>query len=404
VTGLFAWRKMPSWIKIQLFVTLGLFPLGLLFFNQIALSSFIANSVAIPYFSFIIVPLCLVGGLFLIFHIPYAGYILNLAHKLIAYFWHYLTWLASIFKLDYVYPPLLNHLAIVYGIIIIVCCYRGFPGKYLAVFLGALVLIPNKNLEKGELNFTLLDVGQGLSAIITTRHHTLIYDTGAKWSPKFDIGSAVLVPYLRHQGITKVDRLIVSHGDNDHSGGAHSLLKAIDIKKVITSVPKAFISYNAQPCSAGQSWVWDGVQFEVLWPELNHYNKDRKMGNNDSCVLRVTNGTYSILLPGDIEAKAEKKLKVKPTTILVAPHHGSKTSSTLPFIKQLAPEIVLFSTGYRNRFGFPKQEVKQRFFTYGAVTYNTAEVGAVMFFLPKQKLQHLEPKCFKYEQRHFWTL
>ena len=175
-----------------------------------------------------------------------------------------------------------------------------------------------------KYGFTLLDVGQGLAALVQTANHVLLYDTG----PKFldcDAGATTVIPYLRLQGIMNIDTMVVSHGDADHIGGAASILKALSVKNILTSVPQKFYPRVAQTCVAGQNWQWDGISFQILSPL-----KDAQLdGNNASCVLKITRREKSILLTGDIEREAEDLLINQygtslKSTILVAPHHGRR--------------------------------------------------------------------------------
>lgn len=209
-----------------------------------------------------------------------------------------------------------------------------------------------------------------------------------------------MIPFLRSQGIKQVDVLIVSHGDNDHSGGVTGLLKTITVKKLLTSVPHRF--HRADACQTGQHWQWDGVQFNILHPPADY--RTRK-GNDRSCVLKIQSDFGTILLPGDIEKVTEAYLLRHQLTqlaadILIAPHHGSRTSSSKPFIQAVDPQIVLFSTGYHNRFGFPKPTVVRRYQTHGARLKNTAESGAIQLRLSAHT--DLSPQSYRQIVKRYW--
>ena len=277
----------------------------------------------------------------------------------------------------------------------------GIPWRWLGLLWLAPLLLPLKNSPgAGEIWFTLLDVGQGLAAVVHTRTHTLVYDTGARFSDDFNAGSAVVVPYLRQAGVAQVDRLIISHGDNDHIGGAPDLLKAYPDAVVLSSVPAPFTYPLWSACRAGQAWQWDGVSFLILHPEGTESGKE----NNQSCVLRISAAGYSILLPGDIEKEAEYRLVHRYDTelsadVLVAPHHGSKTSSTIAFINAVHPRLVLFPVGYRNRFRFPNQDIKKRYEMGGVRSYDTARDGAILI-----KIEHsgITANVWRQEAGRFW--
>jgi competence protein ComEC len=232
-------------------------------------------------------------------------------------------------------------------------------------------------IPEGAIELTVLDVGQGLAAVVRTRSHALVYDSGPSFRSGTDAGSLVVVPYLLARGIRHVDRLVVSHGDDDHSGGAASLVDVYPETRVLGSDSAAAKLSGIEPCSAGQAWGWDGVEFRILHP-----GNDREWdGNNDSCVLIVRTGAGTVLLAGDIEAPAEAQLVDAPgdlrADIIVAPHHRSATSSTPGFVAAVGPSLVVFSAGFRNRWGFPVNEVVQRWRDVGARTISTAHSGAV---------------------------
>ncbi|MGZ8157969.1 MAG: ComEC/Rec2 family competence protein, partial [Methylobacter sp.] len=218
---------------------------------------------------------------------------------------------------------------------------------------------------------------QGLSAVVQTRHHLLVYDTGAKFSEQSDMGQSVLLPFLRSQGIAKIDSLVISHGDNDHIGGAASLMRGIATEQVLTSVPQQLNGYAPIQCAAGQSWLWDEVKFTMLAPQQAFVSD-----NDNSCVLKIESKHGTVLLTGDIEAAAESWLiqtygEDLTADVLVAPHHGSKTSSTSGFLQAIQPEYVLIPAGYKNQFGHPHKDVLARYRQVDAIWLNSADSGAI---------------------------
>jgi len=262
---------------------------------------------------------------------------------------------------------------------------RGIPGRWVgAVFLLRLVMVRPVAPAVGEAWLTMLDVGQGLAAVVRTRQHTLVYDTGPSYSPTFDTGQVVVAPFLRSQGIERIDTLVISHGDNDHIGGARSLLGAFPVGRVIAGEPAALEYRPAGPCQRGDRWLWDGVEFAVLYPGPG----PRPAGNNASCVLRVTSaGGSRLLLTGDIEMVAERELlkaadKPLAAAIMTVPHHGSLTSSSEAFVQAIGPDYALFPVGYRNRYRFPRAPVVDRYRAIGAQLFDSARDGAISVNLP----------------------
>jgi competence protein ComEC len=204
----------------------------------------------------------------------------------------------------------------------------------------------------------------------------LVYDTGPRYGASFDTGEAVVLPYLRAHGVRSVDMLVISHGDNDHIGGAESVRRALPVGRVLSSVPAQLP--GAAGCEAGQSWQWDGVEFTLLHPEAGALGRS----NDASCVLRVSSRFGSVLLPGDIEARTERALLARASElltadILIAPHHGSRTSSSCAFIHAVAPRYVFYPVGYRNRHQHPHTRVRARYELAGAQPFDSATSGAL---------------------------
>jgi len=252
----------------------------------------------------------------------------------------------------------------------------------------------------------LLDVGQGLSAVARTRNHALVFDTGPRFSESFDTGEAVVTPFLRSVGVTRLDTLIISHGDNDHIGGAQSILQEMVVQRTLSGVPHhpllSMSEPRAEQCVSGQTWQWDGVEFLIISPSTDEVSDK----NDGSCVLRITTAAGSILLPGDIEKGAERNLldtqiNALPARILVAPHHGSKTSSTQDFVNAAHPEYILFPVGYRNRYGHPKADVVARYQALNAQMFDSAQHGAITFKLGAKELT--KPDTYRQSGRRYWN-
>ncbi|MGE0623078.1 MAG: DNA internalization-related competence protein ComEC/Rec2 [Pseudomonadales bacterium] len=240
----------------------------------------------------------------------------------------------------------------------------GAPRRVAAVMLIALwwvVLRPDADTPSpGELRVTALDVGQGSAIVLQTRHHRLLYDTGARYPSGFDLGEAVVVPFLRRSRRPGLDAMVLSHDDVDHTGGAASVHRLLAPARLWTSFPLPDDHWGRnlrQPCRQGIQWLWDGVRFEFLHPPANFPGSD----NDGSCVLRVEAAGGRVLIAGDVSARVERRLPKSPVDLAFAPHHGSATSSSAAFVRGFAPRIVFISTDRRSRYGHPHPDVLARY-------------------------------------------
>lgn len=393
-----------AWGRVHWLVTLGLLPVVVFFFQRTSVCAPLANAVAVPWVSLAVVPLTLLG-LVLDGLVPAAGALcLTAAHGAMALLWPVLQWLARL------NPPAGYHAAPWWAVptaiagTLLWLAPRGLPARHLGVLLLApLFVAAAPGPDRGQVWFTLLDVGQGLSAVVRTATHTLVYDTGPRLSEQFDTGATVVIPYLRASGIEAVNMLVVSHGDNDHIGGAASILQHIPVAQVLTSVPRRLPGPRTRRCDDDQAWVWDGVRFTILNPPAG----SPRTGNNASCVLRVEDRAgHILLLTGDIQRSAEQALLrdhrgQMAADIMTVPHHGSDTSSTRRFVKAVNPRYALFPVGYRNRYGFPKDDVVARYAAQGAALYDTARDGALTFRLGAGDTI-APPRRYRLDKRHYW--
>lgn len=390
----------------QYAVTIGLIPLTMLLFGQISLISPIANAVAIPLFSFVVTPLALLGS---IAPAPLSIYLLKLAHlfvELLAQAMAYFSglpmavWNAPL-------PDFALFLLAMLGMLWLLAP-KAWPMRWLGLICCLpLVFQRPQHPDDGDLQITALDVGQGMALLLETRHHRLLYDTGPGLGFESDSGSRVILPYLHARGINELDTMVVSHNDNDHSGGAVTILKHLPVRTVSSSLnlasPIVVAAKKHQRCEAGQQWVWDGVSFEMLQPGSASYESTKWKPNARSCVLKVSTRRFSVLLAGDIEAIQEDELvnsipqKLK-ADILLAPHHGSGTSSTAAFLKTVQPSIALFQVGYLNRYHHPKPEVFQRYADFGIKRLRTDETGAISI----QFGASLTTSAFRQENARYW--
>ena len=378
------WRQFG---RVQLAISAGLLPLTIVLFQQVPLAGPIANLLAIPVIELAVIPLSLLGAAFAALHFD-APMALALAGAtaILQGLWYPLTALANIESLQWTQPaPPVWALGLAILGALWLIAPRGWPARGLGVVLMLpMLLLPPARPAHGELWFSLLDVGQGLAAVARTHTHTLVFDAGPRLGARFDTGRAVVSPYLRHAGVTAVDMLIVSHGDNDHIGGVASLRTDYPPRAILSGAPARLA--DALPCRAGQRWQWDGVDFELLAPSATdtqaHPVSVRARDNDGSCVLRIASAWGGVLLPADIEARTEAELVQRlgaslATAVLVAPHHGSKTSSTPEFIAGVAPRIVLFPSGYKNPYRHPHPDVVARYAARGITAAVTGESGAI---------------------------
>ena len=337
-------------------VTIGSMPLLLLFFQQFSMVSPLANAVAIPVVSFVITPLALAFAL-----IPWPP-LLHLDHWLLAQLMALLDLLAGWPVWEQAAPPLWTCLLAMLGVSWLLLP-RGFPARWLGICLmvPALVIQPERPLP-GTAWVDVLDVGQGLAVLVRTAEHSLLYDTGPLYSAEANAGQRVVVPFLRSLGVRRLNALVVSHRDKDHSGG----LAAVQGHGPIGRVFSSMTDLGGEPCVAGQEWTWDGIDFAILHPDGSDYSGKTAKPNNLSCVLRIGNGHAAALLTADIEAADERALIARSggalrSDVLVVPHHGGRGSSTPEFIAAVMPADAIFSVGYRNSFGHPRPDILERY-------------------------------------------
>lgn len=394
-------RRLPGWIRLQLAIALALAPLLIAWFGRASVVAPLANLVAVPWVSLAVVPAALGGAAASAVSPGLGGALLALAELLFAPLWALLEQAAQWPLADWRRPPPPPWVLLAAcGGTALLLAPRGMPGRA----AGAAALLPLLAWSPpapapGAVHLDLLDVGHGLAAVVRTRSHALVYDTGARFSSRFNAGDAVVVPFLRARGVTRLDALVVSHADNDHAGGARAVRRAYAGTPVWTSVPQRIGGGDGRFCRAGTWWAWDGVRFEFLHP-----GRDTAWpGNDGSCVLRVSAPGGTLLLPGDIEARAERRLVAGGAAlgadVVVAPHHGSGGSSTAAFVAAVDPDWVLYAVGYRNRWGFPVPEVLARWRPAGHARTDCA--GAVHVEIDPERGVRA-PVAWRHRYRRFW--
>lgn len=389
------WSLWQAWTRPQWLIAIGLFPLLLILGLPISLSAPLANLIAVPWISLVVLPLALLGTFLLA--VPLVGEVvlwlaggaLDLLFQGLALLAGYLpAWIPAEVPLGYWLVSLAGA--------VIVLLPGGVPFRLLGwPMLLLAVFPPREPVPHGRAEVLQLDVGQGQAIVLRTRHHTLLYDAGPR-SRATDLGARVVLPSLKKLGIASLDLMLISHADADHAGGAAAVARGLPVKRVVGGETDGLPGFlGTQPCLSGERWEWDGVSFELWqWPGAVD-------GNPKSCVLQVQANGERLLLTGDIDRAAERALLDSPlaqrTDWLQVPHHGSRSSSSRPFVQQLAPTSVLISRGRGNAFGHPHAQVMERYRALGSRVYDSAEHGAV-----RLQLGAFQPAQVARAQRRFW--
>ena len=404
-----AWR---TWIAAQWAVTLALTPLLLALFHEVSLVSPLANAFAIPLISLVAVPASLLAAV-----LPW-DLLAVLAHTVIAVVMVGLEWLARLPQpVFHAATPGLPALLLALLGAAVLLLPRGVPARWLGVFLFLPLLFPRLPAPApDEAWLTVLDVGQGEALLLRTAKHSLLVDAGPRFFSGEEAGSRIVAPYLWSLGINRLDGLILTHDDLDHSGGVAALLASHRPGWFLTSlagVPRASLGEagqailatrpDARPCIAGQTWTWDGVVFRVLHPPAHHYAQPGYSDNERGCVLRVDAAGHSALLTADIERLSEMNLRERrqplAADILVAPHHGSLTSSSPEFLQAVAAKTIVIPVGHRNRYGHPHPEVLARYRALDVPVWRTDRTGAVTLRLGRNGVAVAGARA---EDKRYW--
>ena len=407
----FAGRKVhgvfDKWIRPNLVMSFGLIPLLLISFNTVPLISPIANSIAVPWVSVLVAPNILFGTILYPLWPSGGAWLWSLANRALELLWPILVKLQQLSWANWQpFVPSLWCLGLAFVGVLWVLAPKGFPGRVFG-FCGFLpLLFPTvEHLKSGELSFTLLDVGQGLAVVIETKGHVLVYDTGPKFSDNFDAGEQVIWPFLLVNNIKQIDKLIVSHADLDHSGGVQSLLKHVKPRQILTPKPELLGVALKQmvPCVTGQHWQWDGVNFEMLNPSPPIPFKK----NDQSCVLHIKTKTHGILFTGDISASSEKAIIARDKNalradVVIVPHHGSRSASSLAFVQAVGAKCALASVGYLNQYRHLHPLVIASYREHGAKFIDTAQCGAISFRL-KEEGKEFDIGCYRVEHKRIWN-
>lgn len=389
------WRGWQAWTRAQWLIAIGLGPVLLALGLPISLSGPLANLVAVPWISLLVLPLALLGTALLA--LPFVGEgLLWLAGGALDLLFRALALLAA--QRPAWAPPALAGWAWAITALgaVLLLLPAGVPLRGLGwPMLLMAVYAPRPEIAHGQAQVWQLDVGQGLAVLVRTRQHALLYDAGPRQG-EFDLGERVVLPALHSLGVQGLDLMLLSHADADHAGGAGAVARGLPVAAVIGGDPAALPAFlNAQACTSGQQWQWDGVTFR-LWRWA-----DARDSNQTSCVLQVEAGGERLLLTGDIDTEAERALLASPLAVpthwLQAPHHGSRSSSSMALLQALKSGAVLISRGQGNAFGHPHPRVMARYHYLGMDVYDSAEQGAIRLdlgtFSAAQTLR---------QQRRFW--
>ncbi len=390
-------HHMLSGLREQWVITVALTPLTLLLFGQVSLVGLVANALAIPWITLVVTPLALLGVV-----VPMLW---DMAAGAIAWLHVYLQWLASWSwaSITVAVPPLWAGAAGVLGGLMLVLPW-GWSMRVLGLPLLLPVVLWRAPLPVvGQFELLAADVGQGNAVLVRTASHALLYDAGPRYSLESDAGHRVLVPLLQALH-TRLDTLVLSHRDVDHVGGAPAVLAMQPQAELLSSIETTHPLQALRPakrCEAGQHWEWDGVRFDVLHPQAADYNTTAK-SNAMSCVLRISNGAHTALLVGDIEQPQEARLVAQgidlSADVLLVPHHGSKTSSSVEFLDAVAPGIGIVQSGYRNRFGHPAAPVLERLQERKVRVVDSPRCGAYTW----QSWQAQNSACLRLQDRRYW--
>ena len=398
VPNLQGWRL---WFGMQAYIAAVMIVPSLLFFSRGALLSPLANMVIVPLTAFLVLPCSLIAVACFMLNDSAALFFMYIADWLFARLWQINDWFASYtIKWFHAIDNLTTIVSLI-GILLFIALK-----KHRLRWLALLLLFPLLSLfntpspiSPGAFRAMFFDVGQGLSVLVRTHKHTLIYDTGPRYRSGFNTVDSVIMPYLRAQHIDVVNALVVSHTDNDHAGGVEILMRHISPSRLLSSEAITTSGRSFEHCHEGQFWIWDDVRFEILYPQPDSAYE----GNNASCVLRISNQKHSLLLTADIEKQAEHILAKHPSLpsdVMLVPHHGSRTSSTAEFIDSVSPAIAVVTSGYRNRFSLPKPDIIGRYYERGIQVLDTSKTGALIFNFPLER--NFDLQSYRRHSRHYW--
>jgi competence protein ComEC len=389
-----AWRLLRE----QMVITLALAPLTLLLFQQVSVVGLLANLIAIPWVTCVITPLAMMG----LAWAPLWQFAAVSVEVLMAVLRPLGAWPGAVFEAAAAPWPL-PALALLGGVLLVLRLPWRWRAWAVPLCLPAL-LWQSPRPAPGAFELVAADIGQGNAVLVRTATHALLYDAGPRYSPDSDAGARVLVPMLRHAG-ERLDRVVISHRDSDHAGGAAAVLTASPGARLLASLEPEhplWAMAPGEPCEAGQRWVWDDVRFEVLHPPAVGVGAGALKPNTVSCVLKVSAGGRAALLTGDIERAQESALvasgAVLDADVLLVPHHGSRSSSSEAFIDAVRPRQAWIQAGHRNRYGHPAPDVVERYRSRGIAIMATTACGQARWSSTAPE----EVRCHRALARRYW--
>lgn len=390
-------------IKLQCFLSFATMPMIAFGFGAIPLTSMFANIVAIPVVTLLLVPLCLISALMQSVSLPITAmlHVLDNIFEVtligLAYFNQFpVLKVADLWIIN-------SHAALALLLSLsVLLAMPGFLQRKVLVFmhLVALIIVAFIHFKREQAStwqLYVFDIGQGSAMVIEANQKYIIYDTGASFRGSFSMAESVLLPFFESKKMPTIDHMILSHLDIDHAGGQHFLNSRLHISRMMSP---------ADYCNVGNNFRWQGIQFTILWPETPQSGDE----NAHSCVIKIDDGIHSVLFSGDIEHKTEKALIEKysasnsqglKANILIVPHHGSKSSSSLAFIKAVQPEYAVVSSGYQNRWEFPAAQVVKRYQKQGVTLFNTGNDGQITFVMSPDNISISRYRIDEYRRWYF---
>ena len=410
------WRKyLFSLFGIQVFLSIGILPVAAFFQYNLPFSAFMVNLIAVPLLAFIVLPVTLAHFVFSLLGIN-VQWLTSVNTDLLLWFYKVLEFFAGIDWLIFEISRKQLVLLVIGSFSLILSVWyitRRQPAvKYYFSALPLLLFITGFELnsrlfatnnlldKKAAWQTYVLDVGQGLAVVIVKNNHVLLYDTGASYPSGFVMAEAVIAPFLKNKGLSTIDRLVISHSDNDHSGGLAWLKQNYDIHQLVANDKTLGAD---EICQRGQTITWQGLTIRTLWPKHVGLGKE----NDDSCVLSISDQYHSVLLTGDISEQAEQQIIAYAAennvelnaNVLIVPHHGSNTSSSDFFIEKVVPNYAVYSAGYLNQWRMPTKAVQQRYQQQDITTYNTAVSGMITFYFSHK---NIDIKQYRQDNFPFW--
>ena len=389
-------------VLAQCGVFAGLWPILAVMDQPPAAMGWLANLVAIPWVSLVVMPVLMIGALMVAVSPATSPVVGEIYDFVLGLLWWLLELIAAIPA-----PTLATSVGLAVAIAALVLTALFFPIPRLRLltiglvtaWLGASLLsdggvTENRWVKSPEL--WVWDVGQGLSVLFRHQDQVLLYDTGPETPSGYSAVNSVLLPNLAFLGVNRVNTLILSHGDSDHAGGLEELFEKMEVTRILSGQPERLLTGKPEvelpglaPCQSGESILVGGAEIQ-LWQAPSDI---RASDSNDaSCVVTIRYGDTEILLPGDISRDVEQHfieqvgLSGIEHRILVASHHGSNTSSGQSWVEAVSADDVVYSAGYRHRYGHPHEDVVRRFSVAGSRQFNTAYSGALVFTLEGVKV------------------